>query len=310
MFKLAKFDIKDIKGVIPATLTCYDENERVDEKRTRDFIEFLLSKDVDGLYITGSTGVFYTMTIEERKRSTEIVINQVAGRVPVIVHIGDIGTAKTIELARHAESVGADAISSVPPFYGSNSPDAIYSYYKDIAESVNIPMIAYNVAAAGLMNADLIMRLATIPNVKGLKFTDATHDILGLIKRAVGEDFMVYSGRDQMAFSGLSFGADGIIGSFYNCIPELYIKIYDAVKQNDINTAMEYQAIADEFINTALKYNGLAGIYDLMRMRGVDAGDVIRPLIKNTPDKVERLKADLRKLRDDLATDELDVFGI
>ena len=310
MFKLAKFDIKDIKGVIPATLTCFDENERVDEKRTRDFIEFLLSKDVDGLYITGSTGVFYTMTIEERKRSTEIVINQVAGRVPVIVHIGDIGTAKTIELARHAESVGADAISSVPPFYGTYSPDAIYSYYKDIAESVSIPMIAYNVAAAGIMNADLIMRLATIPNVKGLKFTDATHDILGLIKRAVGEDFMVYSGRDQMAFSGLSFGADGIIGSFYNCIPELYIKIYDAVKQNDINTAMEYQAIADEFINTALKYNGLAGIYDLMRMRGVDAGDVIRPLIKNTPDKVERLKADLRKLRDDLATDELDVFGI
>ena len=155
---MAKFDIKDIKGVIPATLTCFDENEKVDEKRTCALIEFLVNSGVNGLYITGSTGIFQTMTAEERKKSTEIVIDQVAGRIPVIVHIGDIGTAKSVDFARHAESVGADAISSVPPFYGSYSADAVYNYYKDIAESVSIPMVAYNVAAAGLMSVDAHLR--------------------------------------------------------------------------------------------------------------------------------------------------------
>lgn len=307
---MSKFDIKDIRGVIPATLTCFDDNEKVDEKRTRELIEFLIGTGVNGLYITGSTGIFQTMTADERKKSTEIVLDQVSGRIPVIVHIGDIGTAKSIDFALHAESVGADAISSVPPFYGSYSPDAVYNYYKDIAESVSIPMIAYNVAAAGLMGKDLIKRLATIPNVKGLKYTARSHDEMGSIKRAAGEDFMVYSGCDEMAFSGFSFGADGIIGSFYNCIPELYMKIYDAFKKSDIKTAMKYQAIADEFIFATLKYNGLAALYDLMKLRGIDAGNVIRPFIKNTPEQVEAMKADIRKMRDEFGTSELDVFNI
>lgn len=307
---MAKFDIKEIKGVIPAMLTCFDENERVDEKRTRDLVEFLIGTGVNGLYITGSTGIFHTMAADERKKSVEIVMDQVAGRIPVIVHIGDVGTAKSIEFARHAESAGADAISSVPPFYGSFSPDAIYNYYKDIAESVSIPMVAYNVAAAGLMNKDLIKRIASIPNVRGLKYTARSHDEMGSIKRAVGEDFMVYSGCDEMAFSGFSFGADGIIGSFYNCIPELYIKIYDAFKKSDIKTAMKYQAIADEFIFATLKYNGLSSIYDLMKLRGIDAGNAIRPFVINTPDMVEAMVDDLRKIRDEFKTEELDCFDI
>ncbi|MBE6965855.1 MAG: dihydrodipicolinate synthase family protein [Ruminococcaceae bacterium] len=307
---MAKFDIKDIKGVIPATLTCFDENEKVDEKRTCALIEFLVNSGVNGLYITGSTGMCFTMTTEQRKKSTEIVIDQVAGRVPVIVHIGDIGTAKSIELARHAESVGADAISSVPPFYWGFSPDAIYNYYKDIAESVSIPMVVYNIALAGLMDRALIKKIADIPNVKGLKYTARSHDEMGSIKRELGKDFMIYSGCDEMAFSGFSFGADGIIGSFYNCIPELYMKIYNAYKNNDIKAGMEYQAIADEFIFAALKYNGISSIYDLMRMRGIDAGEAIRPFIRNSPQNIESLKQELSKIRDEFKTHELDIFGI
>ncbi len=307
---MAKFDIKDIKGVIPATLTCFDKNEKVDEKRTRTLIEFLVNSGVDGLYITGSTGICFTMTTEERKKSTEIVIDQVAGRLPVIVHVGDIGTAKSIELARHAESIGADAISSVPPFYWGFSPEAIYGYYKDIAESVNIPMVVYNIACAGLMSEELIKKIASIPNVKGLKYTARAHDEMGSIIRSLDDDFIVYSGCDEMAFSGFSFGADGIIGSFYNCIPELYVKIYNAYKNSDIKAGMEYQAIADEFIFAALKSNGLSSIYDLMRMRGIDAGYPIRPFIRNSPQEIESLKQELSKIRYEFKTHELDIFGI
>lgn len=307
---MAKFDIKEIKGVIPAMLTCFDENEKVDEKRTRALVDFLVDSGVNGLYITGSTGIFQTMEASERKKSVEIVMDQVAGRIPVIVHVGDVGTGKSIEFARHAESVGADAISSVPPFYGSYSADAIYEYYKDLSESVNIPTVVYNVAAAGLMSKDLIKKLVALPNVKGLKYTARSHDEMGSIVRSAGEDFVVYSGCDEMAFSGFSFGAKGIIGSYYNCIPELYIKIYNAFKESDIKTAMKYQAIADEFIFATIKYNGIPCLYELMKLRGIDAGDAIRPFVKNKPEQVEAMKADLRKIRDEFKTDELDMFNI
>ena len=112
---MANYDITEIKGVIPATMTFFDENENVDEKRTRDMTEFMLQAGADGFYLTGSTGECFTMTLEERKQVVEIVIDQVKGRCPVIVHVGDIGTRKSIELAKPAQAAGADAIFSVPP---------------------------------------------------------------------------------------------------------------------------------------------------------------------------------------------------
>lgn len=145
---MANFDITQIKGVIPAMLTFFDENEEVDETRTRNMTELLIRAGVNGLYLTGSTGACFTMTAEERCKVVDIVVDQVAGRIPVIVHVGDIGTKKSIELAKHAEKAGADAISSVPPFYWKFNGDSIYHYYKDIAQATSLPMIVYNIQLA------------------------------------------------------------------------------------------------------------------------------------------------------------------
>ncbi len=307
---MSKFDITEIKGVIPAMLTFFDENENIDEARTRKMTEYMINAGANGFYLTGSTGLCFTMTPEERMRVVEIVIDQVAGRVPVIVHVGDIGTKKSIEFAKHAERAGADAISSVPPFYWGFSADAIYNYYKDISEAVSIPMVVYNVQTAGIMSKDLIIRLASLPNVKGVKYTVATHDEMGAIKREVGEDFMVYSGRDQMAFSGINFGADGLIGSLYNAIPELYIKIYNCAKAGDVKEGMRLQTIADEAIWACLKYNGVAGIHTFMQCRGLDAGYTRRPFAVNDASAVESLRNDLRAIKEKYNTTELDIFGI
>ena len=138
----------------------------------------------------------------------------------------------------------------------------------------------------------------------------AAHYMMGRIKDHLGKDFMVYSGCDEMAFSGLAFGASGIIGSFYNCIPELYLKIYDAFKKSDIKTAMKYQAIADEFIFETLKYKGISAIYELMKLRGIDAGNPIRPFVISTAENAEAMKEDLRRIRDEFKTNELDIFNI
>lgn len=307
---MAKFDITEIKGVIPAMMTFFDENEKVDEARTRAITEFLVEAGVHGLYLTGSTGLCFTMTHEERKRSAEIVIDQVKGRIPVIVHVGDIGTAKSIELARHAEAAGADAISSVPPFYWGFDADAIYNYYNDIASSVNIPMVVYNIALAGLMDKNLVKRIAGIPNVRGIKYTSKSHDEMGSIKRDLGDDLIVYSGCDEMAFSGLCFGADGIIGSFYNVIPELYVKLYECAKSGDVKEGMLLQGIADEIIFACLKNGGLGSLYNMMSWRGLDAGYPIRPFRTYKDSELEEFKEALRKIRKDFNTKELDMFNI
>lgn len=292
------YDISKIRGVIPAMITLFDENENVDVQRTRDLVEFLLTKNIGGLYLTGSTGEGFLMDHEERKLVVETVIDQVAGRCPVIVHVGDIGTRKTIQLAEHAWKAGADAISSVPPFYWKFSEDDIYGYYRDVAAATPLPMIIYNVPMAGMMGAGLIERIAQLPNVKGMKFTGRDHDTMSWLKERLGEDFIVYSGCDEMAFSGLCVGADGIIGSFYNVMPELFTGIYNAVQNGDLRTGRRLQQIGTDIILECIKYDYIALMRNMLGWRGVDAGFSRRPFRNYRDEELGDLKQRLQAMAD------------
>ena len=179
---MSKFAMTDIKGVIPAMLSFFDQEENLDLSCTERMVDFMIDHGADGFYLTGSTGACFTMTAEERNAVVKTVVQKVNGRVPVIVHVGDIGTKKSIELAKYAYEAGADAISSVPPFYWKFSKEDIYRYYKDIAEATPLPMVVYNIQLAGLMDMDLILRLTDLPHVQGLKYTARSHDEMGYLK--------------------------------------------------------------------------------------------------------------------------------
>lgn len=291
---MSKFNIKDIKGVIPAMVTCFDENEQIDEKRTRELTNYLIDAGVDGLYLTGSTGETFLMTLEERKRVVEIVQDEVAGRVPVIVHVGDIGTYKSIQLAKHAQEAGADAISSVPPFYWRFNEESIISYYTDITNSVDIPMIVYNIPLAGLMGYDTVEKLLQIPGVDGVKYTATTHYEITQIKTDF-PDCMVYSGADEMATSGFLAGADGIIGSFYNILPEIFIDIYNATLKEDFATARDLQAQASSFILACLDYDYLPLMKRISAWDGRDIGYSRRPFKKFTKEEEKEIKGVLKE---------------
>ncbi|SCK01848.1 N-acetylneuraminate lyase [uncultured Clostridium sp.] len=285
---MGNFDIKEFKGVIPAVLTVFDKDENIDEVGMRQLISYLIEKGVDGLYLTGSTGEGFIMDSEERKRVVEIVIDEASGRVPIVVHVGAIGTKISIDLAKHAEAVGADGISSVPPFYWKFNEDQIVKYYEDIANSCSLPMIVYNVPLAGLLGMNVIKRLASIDNVKGIKYTGMSHYEITQIKDEIGKDFLVYSGCDEMAMSGLLAGADGIIGSFYNIMPELFINIYNAINVNNIEKAQRLQRQAVEIILYSLKIPSFyAGMKAVLRWRGINAGYCRRPF-ENLTDKEEK----------------------
>lgn len=290
--------LSKIKGVLPALVTPFDENENFDEGRMRAIVDFLIGRGVDGLYVTGSTGEAFMMSPEERKRALEVVTDEVKGRVPVIAHIGAISTNLSIDLAKHAEKVGADALSSVPPFYWGFSQDQIVSYYTDITASTGLPMCAYNVPLAGLFGFDLIKKLADIPGVEGIKYTATTHHEIMRIKAEIGSDFIIYSGADEMAMSGLAFGADGIIGSFYNSIPEVYLALNAAVAAGDMEKAKALQEVGNAVIFFTLARNPIAAIKRAMAWQGADAGYCRKPFGNfYTEAEEEKLKADFRAFK-------------
>ena len=294
---MAKFQIKDINGVIPALITPFDEKENFDEKRMRAVVEHLLKRGVHGLYLTGSTGESFLMTPDERKRVVAVVVDQVGGRVPVIAQIGNIGTKKSIDLAQHAERAGVDAISSLPPFYWHFGNDNIFNYYKEITESTDLPMIVYSISLAGLMSFEQVKRFSTIGGVKGIKYTATTHFEIMRMKEELGDDFMIYSGCDEMSLSGLSFGADGIIGSFYNMMPEIFFKLYDAMKNNDLQTAEELQHTANILIIYSLQKNCLAVMKRALAWMGIDGGYCRSPFVNFDKAGEKKLKKEFKALK-------------
>lgn len=298
-------DIKDFKGVIPAVLSVFDKDENLDEQGTREFIRYLMSMDIGGLYVTGSTGETWLMTAEERMRQVEIVMEEVGDKIPVVVHVGAMSTREAIKLAKHAESFGAAGVSSVPPFYFKYNADQIFNYYKDVAEATDLPMIVYNIPLAGMMTVDQIIRLSTIENVKGVKYTGTALYEVMQIKDGCKEGFQVYGGCDELGSSNISIGVDGIIGSFYNVIADHYIKIWNAVKASDIPLATKLQHQAVHVIFAGINSGSMMACMKVwLRAAGIPGGWSRRPFSNFSEEEEKALVAEL------VAIDEEDSTGL
>lgn len=298
---MAKFNYKEIKGVIPALLTPFDKEENLDEKGLRALIGKLLEEGVHGLYVTGSTGEGFLMNQEDRMKAVEIAMDEVAGRVPVIVHVGAISTRLSLELTHHASETGADAISSVPPFYYKFSEKEIIEYYRELAAATELPMIIYNIPLAGLMGYETILKLAKLPGVEGIKYTATSHYEITRLKSDLGEDFMVYSGADEMALSGLMAGADGIIGSTYNAISDTFMDLYSAYVEGRLEEARDIMNEAVAVIMQLLSYGSLMALLKAInRWMGVPAGYVRKPFTNFTEEEEEEMKKDFIALKEKL----------
>jgi N-acetylneuraminate lyase len=302
---MIKNTLPDIKGVIPALITPFKEDGAIYEPALRNLVDHLIESGVGGFYITGSTGEGFLMTAEERKKVVEIVIEQTAKRVPVIAHIGTIDTNTAMDLAKHAYITGADAISSVPPFYYRFEFNEIYNYYKDLASSVPIPLIIYNIPATTGVEIGLpaIKKLAEIDNVMGIKYTSFNHYDMQRISEYNNGRITVFSGADEMCVSGLIMGAVGLIGSFYNLMPDLYVRIYkQVVEKKDIVSAQKNLLIANDIIQVVLKYGTSAaqiGIKPAMKFMGIDCGTVRKPLKRLNAEDIENMKQELLRIKEE-----------
>lgn len=188
----------------------YEEMEKL--------VELLISQQLNGLYLLGSTGQGLLFTEAQRKKVTEVVCKVSAGRIPVIVHVGALTTAEAVRLAQHAEKCGVDGISSVPPIYYTGNADTALAHYRKIAGSTGLPFFPYQLGDNSIPGDvhSFIEKLLEIPNVTGMKLT--TNQLLNIssIHNQAGNRLKLFSGSDELFCHATLCGTVGAIGTFYN----------------------------------------------------------------------------------------------
>jgi 4-hydroxy-tetrahydrodipicolinate synthase len=232
-------------GLMPAMVTPFDERGEKDFFATEAVVERFIESGVSGISPLGSTGEFSHLLGDERKRFLEELVRIVSGRVPLVVGVGAAGTKEMVELAHHAESVGADAVLVVSPFYWKVGEEALFKHFATVAESVDRPILVYNLPMlTGIdLSPSLIGRIAAeCPNVSGLKdtVTEYVHTVgvLREVKR-VRPDFSILSGWEGLILPSLLAGADGSICAFANVAPELFVELVRSARDGNLETAAE-----------------------------------------------------------------------
>ena len=228
-----------LTGSLVALVTPMREDGSVDLPQLEKLIDWHIANGTDALVIAGTTGESATLSIPEQTLVIETAVKHAAKRIPIVAGTGANNTIEAVELSQAAKKAGADATLSVVPYYNKPSQEGIYRHFKTIAETVDIPMIIYNVPGRTVvnMNNDTILRLAQIPNITGVKeASGALAREIDLINRAP-EGFAVYSGDDPTALPFLLCGGHGVITVAANVAPKLFADMCHAALAGDIATA-------------------------------------------------------------------------
>lgn len=281
------------QGVFPALVTPLTRDEKLNLSALETLLRYEMNEGADGFYIGGATGEGLLLDIPERKKLCEKAIEYIGAEKTKIVHITDMNFRNTIELAKHAEAAGADAISSIAPLYFKYSENDIFEYYKAIAESVNIPLIIYYTAAAGVtISLELFERLFAVDNITGVKWTSSNYyEMIALRERF--PEANIFNGPDEMLVCGLSGGADGGIGSTYNIMYPLIRRIYDAFRAGDVKGAQEAQKKADKIIRVILKYSVIPVCKLVLEEKGIPVGNASFPMERYTSEQKKKIMAEL-----------------
>lgn len=272
---------KILSGILPALMTAFNESG-IDSEKVKTHVKSLASAGVNGFYVGGSSGEMVLCSIEERKRLLEAVI-EAAGRLTVVAHTGAMSTADAIELTRHAEKVGAAAVSSVTPLYYKYSFPEIKNYYERLADASTLPVIIYNIPAitGTTLSHGQLAELLSIENVGGMKFTSSDFFTLNLLTQEF-PDKVFYNGSDEMLLSGLAAGADGGIGTTYNFMPKHIVGIYRLFSEGRISEARELQSRANRVIDTVVRLGTLPASKYMIKLSGTDYGECREPFMPLT----------------------------
>jgi dihydrodipicolinate synthase/N-acetylneuraminate lyase len=272
----------ELRGILVAVTTPFTADaSAVDEEVLASQVDRLVGAGVHGLVPCGTTGEFTTLSPEEYRRVIELYVNAAAGRVPVVAGVGSLSTAGAIDLAQHAERVGADAVMLVPPFYDPLDFGMLKVFLTAVAESITLPIVYYNVpGATGIrLTADQIAELGEIDGVDYLKDTSGDAVTLADLLASRGDRIKAFNGWDTLTFFGLASGAEASVWGTAGVVPELAVQLWETLaERGDLVKARELWqdlwAISD-FLESV---NYVAGIKAGLELIGHPAGPARAPI--------------------------------
>ena len=273
------------RGIFPAFYACYDETGAVSPARVRALARHLLDKGVQGLYVGGSSGECIYQSVDERRRTLEAVMAEVGGKLTVIAHVACNNTADSRALAAHAESLGVDAIASIPPIYFHLPDAAVARYWNDIsAAAPNTDFIIYNIPqlAGVALSLPLLREMQKNPRLIGVKNSSMPVQDIQMWR---DEGVLVFNGPDEQLLSGLAAGACGGIGGTYAAMPELILGIFRCFGAGELEKG---RALQNEVCRIIYKMcSADCNLYAVLKQTillrgGPDAGGVRAPLVSLT----------------------------
>ncbi|COE93683.1 N-acetylneuraminate lyase [Streptococcus pneumoniae] len=260
-------DLKKYEGVIPAFYACYDDQGEVSPERTRALVQYFIDKGVQGLYVNGSSGECIYQSVEDRKLILEEVM-----------------AVASMELARHAESLGVDAIATIPPIYFRLPEYSVAKYWNDISSAApNTDYVIYNIPqlAGVALTPSLYTEMLKNPRVIGVKNSSMPVQDIQTFVSLGGEDHIVFNGPDEQFLGGRLMGARAGIGGTYGAMPELFLKLNQLIADKDLETARELQYAINAIIGklTSAHGNMYGVIKEVLKINeGLNIGSVRSPL--------------------------------
>lgn len=281
------------KGIIPALITPLNSDLSLNESVLRELIDYVIDEGVHGIFVSGTTGEFYGLSGEEKRRLFKVSVEQARGRVPVYAGTNGITTRESVEVTKIAEQCGVDAVSVLTPMFISPTQEELYEHYRIIAESTKLPVLLYNNSTkTGVTIAvETAVRLADIENIVGIKDSSGDFTLTSeYIRNTKDKDFSVLLGRDTLIHAGLCYGATGSISACANIIPKVMADIYDKYIEGDISGSLEAQYRA-----APLRISFNLGSFPTVIKEGLElinikAGPCISPVGVMSNDEKELLK--------------------
>lgn len=250
----------DFSGLWPAVITPLDAEGRVALDVLEQMVERFAAQKLDGLYVTGSTGQWPLLTLDERRDIAACCVKTAAGRMPVMVHVGAMTTRDAIALAEHAAAIGADAVSAVaPPYYGY-SAEVVFRYYDQLGAATDLPLYAYHLHTQGAMKlppAEFVERLLQVPHIAGMKITDIDLNLFGLVHTVANGRLRLFSGADEVLCQAVMSGSIGAIGTFYNLWGAECQAARRAAVAGDLATAANFMSRFQLAISRCLRSGGI-----------------------------------------------------
>lgn len=282
-----------MKGLYSALLVPFDKEGNILESGLRQIVRQNIDvQGIDGLYINGSSGENFLINTEQKKRVFEIVKDEAGNEIKLIAQVGALDLNESIELGKFATSLGYDALSAVTPFYYPFSFEEIKYYYNAIIEATGNDMIIYSIPALTGVNLSIQQFEELFENEKviGIKYTAADFFLLERIRKAF-PDKLILSGFDEMLIQAAISGVDGAIGSTYNINGQRARKIFELAKQGNIQEAYDIQHETNDIIEQVLALGIYPTLKAVLSAKGIEAGEVKRPLAPLDNEGLEKVKS-------------------